>query len=210
MERLSAEDFAEMRDRRDVVRPPSMRSPPALPRGPRLYRVPRNLGYKGPVAEPPPGFIGGQNSRYEWMVYHALSKVFGYPTDPRLPPFIGQPGVWTYQKAWDEGRREIGGSVIDFVVYSGSKSDFDIAFRVQTEFFHLYTDIENQVHDLMQMERLSAFMRVVDLYDQDFAWDETNAATVALIKDALAGRTFANPINGGTTERVTRQRTISV
>lgn len=207
---MSPEQFSRARERRDVVRPPALRTPPALPRGPKLYRVPKNLGYRGPTAEPPAGFVGGQNSRYEWMVYHALSRIFGYPSDPRLPPFIGQPGVWVYQKAWDEGRRQIGGSVIDFVVYSGSKSEYDIAFRVQTEFFHLYTDIEKQADDAMQLERLSAFMRVVDLYDQDFAWDQTNAATVALIKDALAGRTFANPINGGVTERVTRQRVISI
>lgn len=138
------------------------------------------------------------------MVYHAMSKVMGAPEDPRQPPYYGAPGIWSYQKAWDEGRRAPGGAVIDFVVYSGSKSEHDIAFRVQTEYFHLYASADQQAHDVMQLERLSQYFRVVDLYDQDFAWDETNQATIIMLKEALAGNTFPNPINNGTTQRVSR------
>ena len=198
------------RSRRDLVRPPVSRTPPALPKGPSLYREAIDKGYRGPTAEPPPGFLGGQNSSYEWMIYHALAKVTGFPEDPRRPPFIGAPGVWTYQKAWDEGRRQVGGSVIDFVVYAGANSDYDVAFRIQTEWHHIYTDMENQAHDALQFARLSEFMRVVDLYDSDFAWDQTNQAAIVMIKDALAGRVYPNPISDGTTMRVARQQYISV
>lgn len=192
------------RARRDVARPAVLKTPPALPKGPSLYREPKYGGYKGPTDEPPPGFVGATTSRTEWMVYHAMSRVLGVPEDPRQGPFIGAPGVWSYQKAWDDGRRSPGGSVIDFMVYGGAKSDTDVAFRVQTEFFHLYASADQQAHDLTQLGRLSEYMRVVDIYDQDFQWDPTNQACIILIKEALAGNTFPNPINNGTTQRVTR------
>lgn len=128
----------------------------------------------------------------------------GAPQDPRQGPFIGAPGLWAYQKAWDEGRRQAGGSVIDFMVYAGGRTDHDVAFRIQTEFFHLYASADQQAHDLLQLHRLNEYMRVVDLYDQDFPWDVTNQAAIILIKEALAGNTFPNPINNGTTQRATR------
>jgi hypothetical protein len=195
--------------RRDVARPTILRTAPALPRGPRLYRTPKDLGYKGPVMEPPVGFVRGTTSITEWSVYFGLAKVTGQPQNYREGPFIGAPGVWAYQKAWDEGRRMPGGSVIDFVLYAGDWSDQDVAFRVQTERFHLYADMEQQAHDALQIARLSGFMRVVDIYDQDFLWDPTGQAIIVLLKDALAGSTFPNPINAGTTQRATRIRMIS-
>lgn len=198
------------KSQRDLVRPPIIRTPPRLPTGPALTRERKDKGYKSPTDEPPEGFLGGQNSRYEWMIYHALSKVMGVPEDPRQPPFLGAPGVWTYQKAWDDGRKAIGGSVIDFVVYAGGKASNSFAFRIQTEYHHLATDHETHAFDLMQQDRLSQFFRVVDLYDSDFAFDRTNQAAIVLIKDALAGKTFPNPITNGTTERVSRISHVSV
>jgi len=192
------------RTNRDLYRPPRLRTPPALPTGPRMYREPKDKGYKGPTSEPPPGFVRGTTSKTEWQIFHAMSKVMGYPQDPRQPPFIGMPGMWTYQKAWDEGRRMVGGSVVDFLVYSGSRSNMDIAFRVVTEHWHLYAGIDQQAHDALQRERLSMYMRVVDLYDYNFAFDPTNQAAIILIKRALNGEVEPNPANDGTTMRVTR------
>ena len=197
------------RGRRDVARPPRLRTPAALPRGPRLYSEPKDKGYIGPVSEPPPGFVQGTTSETEWRVYHAIARVLGEPEDPYSPPFIGSPGSWAYQKAWDDGRRQAGGSVIDFLVYGGGRSDDDVAFRVQTEHFHLYADASVHEKDAIQLARLTEFMRVVDLYDQDFMFDPTNQATIILIKEALAGNTFPNPITNGTTQRATRMNLIS-
>jgi len=98
----------------------------------------------------------------------------------------------------------VGGSVVDFLVYSGSRSNMDIAFRVVTEHWHLYAGIDQQAHDALQRERLSMYMRVVDLYDYNFAFDPTNQAAIILIKRALNGEVEPNPANDGTTMRVTR------
>jgi len=169
-----------------------------------MFREPKDKGYRGPTTEPPAGFVRGTTSKTEWMVYHALSKVMGYPADPREPPFIGMPGMWSYQKAWDEGRRSPGGSVIDFVVYAGSKSTHDIFFRIQTEHFHIYASGDQQMHDQLQFERLSSYARVVDLYDYTFAADPTNQACIIMIKRALNGEVEPNPITDGTSMRVSR------
>lgn len=197
------------RSNRDIYRPPRLRTPPSLPTGPRLYREPSDKGYVGPTSDPPPGFVVGTTSKTEWMVYHALSKVTGFPSDPRQPPFIGAPGVWSYQKAWDEGRRMVGGSVIDFVVYGGGRSSQDLAFRIQTEAWHIYAGTKEHMHDYIQFQRLSQYMRTIDLYDQDFAFDPTNQACIVLIRRALNGEVEPNPITDGTTMRVTRAKYIS-
>ena len=169
-----------------------------------MYREAADRGYKGPTADPPAGFVRGTTSKTEWMIYHAMSKVLGYPTDPREPPFIGFPGVWAYQKAWDEGRRMAGGSVVDFVVYSGARSNQDIFFRIQTEHFHIYASDAQQAHDKLQFERLSQYAQTIDLYDYNFAFDPTNQAAIILIKRALNGEIEPNPMTDGTSMRVTR------
>ena len=198
------------RGTRDLYRPPRLRTPPAMPTGPRLYREPKDKGYVGPVADPPPGFVVGTTSKTEWLIYHALSKIMGYPQDPRQPPFIGMPGVWRYQRAFEGGRRERGGAVLDFVVLSGAKSRQDVAFRIQTEHFHIYASSEIHMNDVLQFERLSETMLVIDLYDQDFAFDPTNQAAIILIKRALNGEIEPNPMTDGTSQRVTRASYISV
>lgn len=192
------------RTNRDVYRPERLRTLPAIPQGPRMYREPKDKGYVGPTSEPPLGFVRGTTSKTEWQVYHALSKVIGYPVDPRQGPFIGMPGMWSYQKAWDEGRRMAGGSVVDFVVYSGARSNQDVFFRIQTEHFHIYASDVQQAHDKMQFERLSYYARTVDLYDYDFAFDPTNQACIILIRRALNGEVEPNPMTDGTSMRVSR------
>lgn len=191
------------RSRRDRVAPTPLRTPPVIPRGPKLFREPKDKGFKGGAGIAPPGFLGGNNSTYEWMIYRALASVTGAPADPREPPFIGAPGIWVYQKAWDQGRREPGGSVIDFVVYAGmADNEVATAFRIQTEYFHIYTDAEKHAADLTQKNRLAEFFRVVDLYDYEFAWDISNQAAVVLVKRALSGEIFQDPVGSGVAERV--------
>ena len=190
---------------RDLVRPPIIRTPTVLPRGPKLYQEAKDKGYRSPIAEPPPGFVGAHTSISEWVVYWGLSKVLGFPEDPRQPPFIGYPPVWYYQSEQLGGRRQAGGAVVDFVVAGGNRYRHeDVGFRLQTERFHLYADTDTHFADQVQLWRLSENMEVIDLYDYTFLPDPTGQAVIIVLKDALAGRVEPNPITDGTTQRVTR------
>jgi hypothetical protein len=167
---------------------PRLRTPPAIPRGPRMYQPPKFRGFRGGPNEPPPGFVVGQTSKTEWFIYWALAKVFGQPQEPRDGPFIGHPGIWGFQV----GSRQQGGSVIDFVIYPNKRSrNLRIAFRIQTEYFHNYADSEVQAYDLMQLWRLSDYNIVVDLYDYEFMDDLTGQAAIILVKRALNGELWS-------------------
>lgn len=191
--------------RRELVRPPVLRTPTVIPQGPRLYKEPKDKGFRGPVADPPKGFVGAHTSESEWMVYWGLAKVLGVPQEPREPPWLGYPPIWYYQSEFAGGRKMAGGAVVDFVVAGGAQGrDQDIGFRLQTERFHIYADSDTHASDQAQLWNLSSSMRIVDLYDQDFLQDPTGQAVIILIKDALAGRIEPNPITDGTTMRVTR------
>ena len=191
------------RNRQAQTKLPNLRAFPALPRGPRLYKEPKFHGYVGSWMTPPPGFVNGNNSMYEWMIYKAIAYVLGYPEHPEHPPFIGFPGLWSYQKAFDQGRHMPGGSVIDFMIYGGGRNNGgDMGIRVQTEFFHIFTDSVKHTYDELQRWRLAQFMTVIDLFDQDFAFDPTGQAAVKLIKRALAGEYSPDPLSTGTAQRV--------
>lgn len=190
-------------NRRDLPRPPALKRPPALPTGPRRFRAPKDKGFRSSATVPPDGFVVGSTSASEWMIYHAFSKVFGVPEDPRIGPFYGYPGVWTYQKAVMGGRRSPGGAVVDFIVYPGLKSHGkQIAFRIQTEYFHNYANSEKQASDLLQSWNLGEYYTVIDLYDYEFVSDKTNQSAIILIKRALNGETFSPPGATGVVQRV--------
>jgi hypothetical protein len=174
---------------------PRLRTPPAIPTGPRMYRAPRFKGFKGGPGEPPAGFVTGQTSASEWVIYWAMAKVFGEPQDPRQGPFFGFPGVWGYQV----GGREQGQAVIDFVVYPNRRSrNLRYGFRVQTEYFHNYADSKTQAYDLMQLWHLSDYNVVVDLYDYEFMYDLRGSAAIILIKRALNGELWSPVTNNST------------
>lgn len=194
----------KIKKQRDLVRPPLLRTPTLIPRGPKLYQEPKDKGYRSQFNDPPPGFVGAHTSLTEWHVYLAMSKVLGVPMDARQQPWIGYPPIWFYQSEQMGGRRQAGGAVVDVVVAAGQKSTDQIGFRIVTERFHIYADSDTHFHDQRQLETLSSYMRVVDIYDQDFLPDPTGQACIILIKDALAGRYEPNPITSGTTQRVTR------
>lgn len=185
---------------------PRLRTPPAIPTGPRMYRPPRMKGYIGGPGQPPPGFVVGQTSGSEWVIYWAMAKVFGEPADPRQPPYFGAPGTWGFQV----GGRQQGQSVIDFVVYPNPRSrNLRYAFRIQTEYFHNYADSDVQAYDMMQMWRLSEYNVVIDLYDYEFMYDQTGQAAIILIKRALAGETWSPVTNNSSAiQRVRPARVI--
>lgn len=192
-------------NRRRPVRPPRLSSMSAIPRGPKLYHIPweQRKGTTGP-GEPPAGFVSPTTSVVEWHVYWALSKVLGVPKEPRKGPFIGYPGSWAYQQAYEGGRsRTGGGQVIDFVIEPNPLTDGQpIALRIQTEHYHIFTDSLKQSYEQLLRSRLSAHYITRDLFEQNFLFDPTGQAVVIAVKNALRGVVEPNPVRGGNPLRI--------
>ena len=198
-------------NRRRPVRPPRLSAIASFPKGPKLYQIPQAMqkGTTGP-GEPPPGFVTATTSRVEWHVYFALSKVLGFPKDPRdgRNGFIGWPGLWTYQTAYEGGRNRLGGGqIIDFTVEPHELTKgVPIALRLMTERFHLFTSDTKQAYEQLLRSRLSANYVVRDLYEQNFLFDPTGQAVVINVKNALAGLVEPNPVRGGYPLRIPATR----
>lgn len=182
------------------VKMPTLRRPPAMPRGPRLFTVAPQI-IAGP-GQPPPGFIMPTNSNTEWPPYWGLCKIFQNPIDPRQgPPFMGGWPDWTYQKAVDGGRKEPGGAVLDFVVYKTGPRGRPCGIRIVTDYFHLYTSAEKQEIDEIQKEKVSQYADVVDVYDFTYMDDPTGQAIIKQLKAALGLIEYENVLEAGTARR---------
>jgi hypothetical protein len=140
----------------------------------------------GGPGEPPPGFVGGQNSKTEWYIYWALTKI------------LGPEGLdWGYQVSVFGGRHSPGGSVVDFVVYLNWMT---LGIRIQTYRFHLAADAEKQFGDAEQLIGLfSENFAVVDIYEQDFIYDESGQTAIQLVREAMQGIWRLDPIRSGLT-----------
>lgn len=185
------------------IRPtmPKLRTPTRLARGPKMYKSdPVPVGGPGVV---PAGFLGNRNSAVEWMVYWALSKIFGNPIDPRVGPFQGGWPDWRYQDPTGAGSG-VKGSVIDFVVYRVQNRSRPVLIRVVTEHFHLFTNAYTQGADAIQRTALEAMGDVVDLFDYAFTGDPTGQAVIVQCKQALGLIERPNPIAAGTAQRAPR------
>jgi len=84
--------------------------------------------------------------------------------------------------------------VIDFVVKWGSEY---VALRIQTQYFHVFTDARTQAYDTLQRSRLAQFDRVMDLYDQNFIHDKSGKAAILSVRKALANEPEPNPLLTG-------------
>lgn len=194
-------------NRRKPVRPPRLSGITTFPKKPRLYQLPKALqkGTTGP-GEPPPGFVTATTSRVEYWVYWALFKVLAPNLDPRdgRNGFIGVPGLFTYQTAYEGGRRPTGGGqIIDFVVEPHPLSrGVPVALRLMTERHHVYADDRKQAYEQLLRSRLSASYVTRDLYEQNFLFDQTGQAVVIAVKNALRGVVEPNPTRGGTPLRI--------
>ncbi len=188
--------------RRTQRRPPRLRSVPARPRGPERYYQAEGANIRSGPGEPPPGFITFSNSRAEWWVYWALAKVLGWPKDPRRPPFVGWPGLWTYQVPFEGGRTVRGGQIVDFIVHGPITAQGDIALRIQTERYHLFVDAVKHAIDFLLHVRLSRYQRTVNLYEQDFIKDPSGQAVCIEVKRAIFGGSASNPLRAGTARRI--------
>lgn len=183
------------------VRLPTLRRPTAKPTGPKKLRLTGPADVMGGPGEPPPGFLNTINSKSEWFIYWALAKIFGNPPDASRGPFIGGPPDWSYQAAYDGGSRNAGGSVVDFIVYTGR---VPVGIRLVTEYYHLFTNRRKQVQDEMQKLALEGAVDVVDVYDYDFLNDPSGEAAVRVVKLAIGQMERPNPLMTGVALRGSR------
>lgn len=179
---------------------PSIRKNVVRPTGPRALRIVEQ--YIGGYGEPPPGFVRGQTSITEWICYWGLFKIGDPRADPRQPPFFGLPGFFEYQSAQMGGYvRALGSAVVDFLVHLGQRM---VAIRVQTEFFHQFTDNRKQAQDRIQRANLMRNLDVIDIYDQDLLGDPSGAKAIVTLKRALNLIETPDPVLSGEAIRGSR------
>lgn len=184
---------------RQVQRPPTLRVFTELGLGSRTYKYNKQPLVTSGFGDPPPGFIIVSTSLSEWMVYWALSKIYGLPVDPRQGPFIGAPGIWGYQVP-AMGGRAVGGAVVDFTVQD-TRSGIPIGIRIQTELWHLFTANRKQASDLLQRQRLMEDMTIVDVYDYQYTGDKTGQQVIQVMKAAIGAIEIPDPLRGATARR---------
>ena len=186
------------------VKLPKLRANVIRPRGPESIHIKEQ--FIGGYGDPPPGFIGGQNSITEWIVYWALFKVLDPTANPRKPPFFGLPGKFDYQSPQMAGFvRALGSAVVDFLIRQGGTF---IALRIQTEFFHIFTDERKHAYDMVQRANLMKKIRVIDLYDNELLGDPSGAKAIVAVKRALNMIESLNPILSGNAIRGSRLKVI--
>lgn len=199
-------ELPRLATRRRPVRPPRMRTIPTMPRGPRLYHQSPGSDIMSGPGEPPEGFLTYTNSRSEWWIYWAISKVLKFPRNPRQGPFNGYPGLWTYQSPFEGGRAIRGGQVIDFMIESPSTNYGTVAIRIQTERYHVMTnDAEKTAREEILQARVGRHVRIVDIFEQDFMMGpnaKSGLAAIMEVKRAIYGGKASDPLKAGTARRI--------
>jgi hypothetical protein len=145
--------------------------------------------------DPPAGFVGAWNSRTEWACYHALSKIFEDPVDPRRPPFTGaRSGRWKYQTPFFGGRDELGGVVADFIVRMPNERD--VVIDIVSGHYHTAAPVEKRAMDRARVQALASFLRYVPIYEIHLILDPTGGQACKSVVESLGGRRRIDPSYG--------------
>ncbi len=185
-----------------LPRPPRDRSRlPVAPKGPRIYHRGSEPLHDSLYMHPPDGFVTPHTSAPEWMFYLALAVLTGKPKDATIPPFIGGPPLWTYQKFEQGGSLHASGSITDFVVLDQMGTG-EIGIRIETERFHIWTDGATQQKDLYILAHLSSVQKIVRVWDQYFIDDPSGEKVCRIAAMALRGQEMPSPISLGIAQRV--------
>lgn len=189
-----------------LVKIPKLQGNAIRPTGPKAINIKETI--VGGYGDPPPGFVGGQNSITEWIVYWGIARILGKPQrdDIRKPPFFGGPPDWTYQVKFATRYTASQRTAVDFVVNYGRTT---IGIRIQTEHFHLFTSSRQQAYDLIQRSNLVKYgMVVMDLYDYELLGDPSGAKAIISIKRILGMIELPNPLAAGTAIRGSRLKVL--
>lgn len=177
-----------------------------MPTGPRAFRDRLDPVLLSGPGDPPDDFVRATTSGSEWILFWAFRVVMEPGFDPRKPPFNGtqDPSKMVYQYFYDQGRRMLGGSVVDFVVfpYAGYNSKL---VRLQTERFHAFVEATKHAYDQLQQQRLGEYGEVYDVWEQWILDDQggpPGRAAIMAVKDCLSGVEEINPLLTGQARRV--------
>ncbi len=181
---------------------PKLSKPAAISRGPRIYQMNTKPQVLGPPGEPPVAFVTPKTSATEWPPYWGLARITGYPRaeDVRKFPFVGGPPIWTYQAFVETGSTK--SSNVDFMVRGPFQNATPAAIRIQTEFFHNFTTIENQIYDIIMRDKLENGFEVYDIYDYQYMRDPSGSAIIIKLKQAMGLIGGGPEISRGTVQRV--------
>ncbi len=150
-------------------------------RGPRILGLSKDLPTTSGPGEPPDGFVGGTTSLSEWYLYWAMEKI--------LTPLNIH---FEYQEAQMGGRQRAGGAVVDYVIYLWNEM---ILVRLQTYRFHFNVDPGQMLYDYLQLLALYGDdVIVIDVYEQDFIFDESGQAAIDIVLDIVNHRWRPNPL----------------
>lgn len=128
-------------------------------------------------------FAGGAVSKTECYVYWALEQILGDEGEQ-----------WSYQESQLGGRQMPGGAVVDFIYWS----EPPVAMRIQSFYFHQAVSPFIKIKDAEQRIALeTAGYNVIELWEQDFIFDQTGQAVKAVVRDALSGTERPNPLATG-------------
>lgn len=166
-------------ERQRVARPIKLARGTQRPTGPKMFRPGTKPQIITGPNQPPAGFLNGNNSRSEWMIFWALTKLLGPEGE----------GNWLYQGKI--GRGLPGGSKPDFVVYQL----VPMAIRIQTERYHVAVSERKHAYDdeqRVQLERQG--YRVYDIYEQDYINDPMGVAALRVTQEVLENRQRPNPV----------------
>lgn len=131
-------------------------------------------------------FGGGTTSNSEGYIYWALLKILGPEGDQ-----------WSYQSSVLGGRHSPGGAVVDFVLYLPNA---EIGLRIQTYRFHESAPVSKRMYDTEQLvDIFRADFLVIDIYEQDFIFDETGQAAIRLCLEAMGNLQRPDPVSSGLT-----------
>lgn len=176
-------------------------------RGPEHLRLTAPRRPSDGPGDPPPNFVRGTTSAWEWDIWYWLFIIFDEEGDPHdLDTYDFSPSLsFFYQVNYLGGRREPGGGVPDFLIPRSPYGRRSLILRAQSERYHVYTTARIQFHDLIQKAGLAGrFGEVVDIYEQHMRKDRVRrrGAAPRVLTDALQGISWVGPLYGDTPFRV--------
>lgn len=141
-----------------------------------------------------PEFLGGPDQFARTFMGGSTSRTEGYIFWSFLALGMVENVDFSYQSPLVGGMHELGGAVVDFIVY---QKPMNLGLRIVTYQWHHAQGSEKAERDFEQKSSLTDMIKVIDLYEQHFINDPSGKAAIAVLKDALAEVERPDPLSTG-------------